>query len=301
MKNSEKNSSASLRIDLNVIEESEEHFNQNENELLDEEENLRYNSEYKTTLDSSNYNYYGGVKEKENVNKVEINRKSTLSTSLSLSEGFQEKNGFSPVKSLVNNNNKKIIFPEYKKSNSSSNNNSKNNSPHIFFGRERFNSTPLAIYYEGADAYLRELQPEKKDYQKSNNYIKKNDFFKDFYPKDFFRYNNTINSTNNSGSEITYEENNQNYSSINSTPKLSVDFCYNYNINNNNKDEIESSHSSKDFPSTPSNSLENSLCQTDASSTNNLPKFNTNNSIYGKFDFPMYCVGYYSFDCKYIY
>lgn len=282
-----KNCKSPLKIDLNVIEESEENFTERKRVLLEEEESLGYNSSYKPFVGENNSKEKDNMtlnkeKEKENFPRVEFKRKSTMSTSLSLSEGFNEMNGFSPSKSVVsqsscsNCSNANLNIPEYKKSNSNS---------HIFFGRERFNSTPLTIYFEGTDSYLREQYPEKNDYQKTNNYIKKGEFFKDYFPaKEIFKSYNS-------------EVNDDQKLSVESTPKLSVDFCY--NMTEPSSRGVDSPHSTIESQ-TLTNSVEcNSTCKTEASSSNNLPKFN-NNSLYGKFDFPMYCLGYYSFDCKFI-
>lgn len=334
MKNSEKSSSPSLRIDLKVIEENEPNSQSGLPDLFEEESNLAYDSEY----------------------KPDLKRKSTLSTSLSLSESFQEKNGFSPVKSLVNNinsnnnicinnNGKKIIFSEYKKSKSSkinSNNNLTNiSNNYVFFGRERYNSSPLSplgLFYEGTDLFLRKQFPEGENYKETKNYIKKNDFFNDIFSSTdscnntYNNYNsNNLQNSSSSLGEVALDESIQSQKNcpIILTPKISVDFRYsssknltniinnnninttNNNLNNNNNDneknnETDSPNNRVGFellPSTPSNSVENFTRQTEASSTNNLPKFSPSNgnSIYGKFDFPMYCVGYYSFDCKFFF
>ena len=50
-------------------------------------------------------------------------------------------------------------------------------SSQIFFGRNRFYSTPISDYFEGIDNYLKGLNPEKNNYQKTNNYLKKEKFF----------------------------------------------------------------------------------------------------------------------------
>ena len=79
---------------------------------------------------------------------------STLSTTISQADTFSETNSFLPPNNLKSqNNDRKASYTQ---------------PPHIFFGRERLNSTPITTYFEGLEFYLRELQPEKNEYQKSN-------------------------------------------------------------------------------------------------------------------------------------
>lgn len=62
---------------------------------------------------------------------------------------------------------------------------------YIFFGRDRFNSSPITSYYEGTDNYFKGLNPEKNNYQKSNNYLEKNKYLREHFPSvDLMRYNN---------------------------------------------------------------------------------------------------------------
>ena len=62
---------------------------------------------------------------------------------------------------------------------------------YIFFSRDRFNSTPITNYFKGTDNYLKGLNPEKNNYQKSNNYLEKKKFLREHFPSfDLMRYNN---------------------------------------------------------------------------------------------------------------
>lgn len=152
-----KKSNISLKLDLNVIEESDENLKNKEEEHLSEEESLGFNS---------NYNLYqNNVSGKENINskdKISKRKASTLSTSLSQTEN-SETNSFLTPKNLRKNFERKASYSQ--------------NSP-AFFGRERLNSTPLTTYYDGLDLYIRGLHPDKNEYKKSNNYIEKEIYFK---------------------------------------------------------------------------------------------------------------------------
>ena len=247
----------SLKSDLNVIEENEENNNIKEKDYLSEEESLGYNSNYKL--------FQNNVMNKDNQNIANTSSKrkaSTLSTSISQTDTFSDSNSLFPT-----NNIKPII----------SQNNDRNTSftqkEHVFFGRDRLNSTPITAYYEGMDYYLRGLQPEKNNYQNTNNYIEKEIFFKkDFKYKSFdLSENKKLNSNKilkNSGLEGDSK-----------------------NISNN---QISLS-------SLLENNLQNQKNINNYQNTFTPIMTKCNNCIYGKFDMPMYYFGYYNVDCKYIY
>ena len=132
-----------VNLDLKVIKESEENCKNNEEEHLSEEESLGYNSNYKAHKNNMGNKEYQNIKE-----KVSKRKASTLSTTISLTDTFSETNSFLPPANIKSQNfDRKASYTQ---------------SPHIFFGRERLNSTPITTYYEGLDFYLRGLQPEKK-------------------------------------------------------------------------------------------------------------------------------------------
>lgn len=247
-KKNSKNSLPSLKIDLNVIEENEENVNENQKILLEEEESLGFNSNYKTY--ATDYRFTETSIKEKGIFPYEFKRKSTLSTSISLSENFQETYGLSPAKSLESTSSNEIT-PQ-----------------HIFFGRERFYSTPLTNYFDGTDNYFRELNPEKNDYKKSNNYIEKGKFLQD-----------SIKSNN--LEQIEFQK-----TDISTIPKLNNDLCYNLteSYTPNNK-------------STPTNQSSDNLTIPLATVASSTPKYN---GLYGKFDFPMYCVGYCKSNIYYI-
>ena len=152
---------SNLKIDLKVIEENEENLiaNQGNNS---EEESLGYNSNYKI------YQINSINKDGQNVKDISYKRKaSTVSTSISQTDICSDVNCFSPT-----NENKQIIFDRKMTTPNSQ-------TPHVFFGRERLNSSPIMNYFEGYDFYLCNLHPEKSRYKKSNNYIEKERYFKD--------------------------------------------------------------------------------------------------------------------------
>ena len=96
---------------------------------------------------------------------VDYKKTSTLSTAVS-----QTENGFEVFQKKPNI---KESMDEY-----------------TFFGRNRFNSTPITNYYEGTDNYFKGLNPEKNNYQKSNNYLEKKKFLREHFPSvDLMRYN----------------------------------------------------------------------------------------------------------------
>lgn len=243
-----KNSTLPLQLDLKVIEENEENLNINQGNIS-EEESLGYNSNYKI-FQSNSIN-----KDSQNVKDISFKRKaSTVSTSLSQTDICSEANCFSPTNECNHFNfERKMTNPQ---------------TSHIFFGRERLNSTPITTYFEGIDFYLRNLQPEKNRYKKSNNYIEKNIFFKDF----------NINYKDYKYKSFDLAENKK----FNSNQILKNLEENNNNIKENIKPEI---------PPVENNSLNNKNITIPLTT-----KYN--NNIYGKFDMPMPCFGYYSFDCK---
>ena len=136
----QKAKTSNLKLDLELIQKSEENF-------LEEEESLKYDTTYKPVL-------------------VDYKKSSTLSTAVS-----QTENGFEVFQKKPNI---KESMDDY-----------------IFYSRDRFNSTPITNYYEGTDNYFKGLNPEKNNYQKSNNYLEKKKFLREHFPSvDLMRYNN---------------------------------------------------------------------------------------------------------------
>ena len=244
-------------LGLKVIQESEENCKnkEEEEEHLSEEESLGYNSNYKVFKNNT------GNKESQNSKEKSKRKASTLSTTISQADTFSETNSFLPPNNLKSqNNDRKASYTQ---------------PPHIFFGRERLNSTPITTYFEGLEFYLRELQPEKNEYQKSNNYIEKEIFFKErnnsFKDNKYKSFDMAEQKQFNSNHILKNLEEKYNKASADKKVSSSI------NIENYNQNTI--------------NNNQNNFAQIN-------PKFNT--CIYGKFDMPMYYFGYYNFDCKFL-
>ena len=249
-----KKSNLSLNSDLNVIEESQENIKNREDEHLSEEESLGYNSNYKIFQNNAINKDNQFIKDKLSKRKA-----STVSTTLSLTDTYSETNSFLPP-----NNNIKCQNYERKSSYTQP--------QQIFFGRERLYSTPVTSYFEGLDYYLRGLQPEKNEYQKSNNYIEKDIFFKEknFNYKDYKYKSFDLAEQKMFNSNKILKENIENPKKLEESKPgsfLNIENNYKNNINNNQN-------------------IFNPMTQ------------KINNNIYGKFDMPMYYFGYYNFDCK---
>ena len=249
-----------VNLDLKVIKESEENCKNNEEEHLSEEDTLGYNSNYKAHKNNMGNKEYQNIKEKTSKRKA-----STLSTTISLTDTFSEINSFLPPANIKSQNfDRKASYTQ---------------SPHIFFGRERLNSTPITTYYEGLDFYLRGLQPEKNEYQNSNNYIEKEIFFKErnipYKDNKYKSFDMAEQKMFNSNQILKNLE--ENYNKTASDKKISSS-----NILENNSQNTKNNNNQ--------NNNQNNFIQIN-------PKFN--NCIYGKFDMPMYYFGYYNLDCKF--
>ena len=173
-----------LKIDLNLNGKEEEKIIENN---LEEEESLRYDKNYQPLPKDCPNN----ILKEPNTNGNFYRKSSNISTTVSVSE-----NGFdalTPKKSDINLNISEV----------------NDSSSHIFFGRNRFYSTPICDYFDGIDNYFKKLNPEKNNYQKSNNYLKKELFF-----RGHLNSFDLINSTN------------ENYKESKPYPKLSFDLNY---------------------------------------------------------------------------
>ena len=271
----------SLNLDLNVIKETEENIRNNEEDHLSEEESLGYNSNYKI--------YQNNSTSKENINskdKTSKRKASTLSTAISQTDTFSETNLFLPPNNLKSqNNDRKASYTQ---------------PPHIFFGRERLNSTPITTYFEGLEFYLRELQPEKNEYQKSNNYIEKEIFFKErnisFKDNKYKSFDMAEQKQFNSNHILKNLEEKYNKASADKKVSSSINI-ENYKHSTDNKMQT----------SIPLQiSLENNIKKQNSINNNYHNSFTPmiqkfNNCLYGKFDMPMYYFGYYNIDSKYIF
>ena len=186
--------------------------------IIDEEETLGYNTTYNPTCVERTKS-----QEKNNFSK---RKSSTNSTAISQSENIPE----------INNN----IYNTSKITINTKN----NNSSHIYFGRERLNSSPISNYFDETGNYLKELNPENNDYQKSNNYLEKKKFLREHMPSvDIYQYKNM---------EINDE---LPIATIQNNPKLSLDITMNptmtlqtLNIPQNQKIFFNRNTGKYDFP-----------------------------------------------------
>ena len=140
----EKSKTSGLKIDLDLIEKQEGNFANNN---LDEEY-LRFDCYYRPISKDCQ------IKSKEQNNENQFRKSSTISTTISMNENG---NGYETNKKY--NENSDICSS-------------------IFFSKNKFYSNLICNYYDGTDNYLRRLNPEKNDYQKSNNYLKKEKYFR---------------------------------------------------------------------------------------------------------------------------
>ena len=257
-----KKENPSSTFDLKVIEESEENMKNKEEENLSEEESLGYNSNYKIFPNNIIIKDNQGFKD-----KIYKRKASNLSTTISQTDTFSETNSFLPPNNNKSqNNDRKTSYTQ---------------PSHIFFGRERLNSTPITTYFEGMDFYLRGLHPEKNDYQKTNNYIEKEIFFneKNISFKDMKYKSFDLSEQKRFNSHQILKNKEENYQ--NSTDnKMQASLPLQISLENNpqNQNNINSNYQNTFIPITP--------------------KFN--NYMYGKFDMPLYYFGYYNIDSKYI-
>ena len=236
-----------LKLNLKVIEESEENSINTEEELLGC--NSSYTIEKKTDL------------KKENTRSF-TRKFSNVSTNFSDNlQNLPEITGFSPMVNLSKN---------------------ENDTSHIFFGREIKNKTPMTDYFNGTETYFIEKNPEKNEYKKSNNYIKK-----DIYLRRYFESSKQINSFRNLDLSDD-NKNNCNNTKKTATPKHSIDIlCSLRNYLDDVDDKNKKSTSSK---------------ENDISFKPKIQKINpikTMNTVKGKFDIPVYYYGYFPVDCKY--
>ena len=257
-----KKKNQSLNLDLNIIEESEENMKYKEEEHLSEEESLGYNSNYKLFHNNATNKDNQGFKD-----KIYKRKASNLSTTISQTDTFSETNSFLPPNNIKSqNNDRKTSYTQ---------------PSHIYFGRERLNSTPITTYFEGMDFFLRGLHPEKNDYQKTNNYIEKEIFFKEkkLSFKDMKYKSFDLSEQKRFNSKEVLKNIEENYkNSTNNKIQTSLPLQVPLENNTQNKNNINNNYQNTFTPMTP--------------------KFN--NCMYGKFDMPLYYYGYYNIDSKFI-
>lgn len=261
------NQNIRLNINLNPVEEDDKYSNADEQqEHSSEDENLGYNSNY--TLDKKN------MVNKDIQNFEEISLKSITrdSTSISQSEiNLEQISSSTPLNLKRENNDRKASFTPF---------------TIINYSRERINSTPITNYFQGMDYYLRGKEPERSDYTKTGNFIKKEEFFQD--------------------RDLTFKA--MKYKSFDMSDPFR--FCSNKTLKrNDDTNKLNANNNINNFPQNKitqiniENKIQNSTIN-NINIINNQPMImqmpqNFENGT-GKFDMPMYYVRYCDFDCKFL-
>ena len=136
----------------------------------------------------------------------------------------------------------------------------------IFFGRDKNCSNPIYNFYQSTEEYFLEKLTEKFNYKKCRNYLPKN-YFLSKNSENTIQINNILENKNNQNKNSSTINCNNNISSKN----RNINYKYYYNTN-----------------SVPS------LMGAYFSKMGN--KYNENGK--GKFDSPMYYIGFYGWDSK---
>ena len=266
------NSSQDLKTDLKNTEEIKSLKNEEENNLNNEcEDSLSYSTIYRSSQNSFN----------KNSKEIEFSNKRRLSSTISTSHSdinYQELNGFSSEKQYLSQKSINKIQP-------------------IDLFRKDLTNLIVNYYLETED-YLKNLHLDKYEYQKTKNYIEKKLYYKDYDDENDFLKSKTIDfSEENENKNTTIENNNTNITN-NSFISLNKEVVNNNeekplndlnNKNNKNNDEKKNSINITNI---------NNNCYINQIFIN--PNSNYNNLNQNKYDnISMYCLGYYSVDCKY--
>lgn len=261
----------------NILELDSNEANKNEEDLL------AFSSKYKSTMLKDE-----DIKEKETDFQAKRRKLSQDSTSISLS---QEYNNLSGMSKKINVVIKDELFD---------NNESKN----IFQDRQRKMSSPLYCYYDGSDKYLSKTQKTIIDIKNSQNYIKKENFFNNSYnsSKNIKRFNkkNSLNNefiNNNLNYNFNFPNNNcslSNEDNINDfgqkTKRLlsfngnQINFDYNYN-------SIPQQNSNNFLYFNNNNNYQQQLYNLNYYNLSNLRNNNVNNSRKLSFNFEEGIIG----------
>ena len=285
----ENNISQNIKKSLKNKEENEKLTKSDEeNNLINEyEDSLSYSTFYRSPQNSFN----------KNSKDIELSIKRGLSSNISNSHSDinnHELNGIPSDKQYFSQKSIKRIN---------------------LFKNESYNL--ITDYYKGTDDYFKSIFLNKNDYQKSKNYIKKEIFFQDYDD-----YNNDISEDNKNNiiNEGNMNSNNSFISLNNNMINNSEEKSFN-EINKNNNNIIINN------PNTNTNNINNinninntnnninNINKNNEEKKNNIYNFNSNNNFYinqfyfnpninfnningSKYDVSMYCLGFYSVDCK---
>ena len=265
------NSSENIKIELKNTEEIKSLKNDEENNQNNEnDDSLSYTTMYRSSQSSFN----------KNSKELEFSIKRRLSSTISTSQSdinYQELNGFSSERNYISQKSINRIQP-------------------INLFANEINSL-IVNYYKETEDYLKNLYLNKKDYQKAKNYIEKKIYYKDYDDDNDFLRSKTIDfSEEYENKNITIENNNTNATN-NSFMSL------NKEVGNNSEEK-------------PLNDLNKKINKNNEEKNNNInitninnncfinqiyinPNYNYNNLSQNKYDnISMYCLGYYSVDCK---
>ena len=133
------------------------------------------------------------------------------------------------------------------------------NEKEIFFGRDKNNQNPIYNFYQSTEEYFLEKLTENKKYKKTKNYILKQDLYINKINNNIQENNIIENRTNKNMDNLTLDNNNENNLNVNGK-----------NNNTNQMPSLMGTYISK------------------------IP----NPNIKGKFDMPMYYIGFYRLDSK---
>jgi hypothetical protein len=162
-----------------------------EENYCEETKSLKYDSSYKAVLSDIKSN---------NI----LRKSSTISTNVS-----QNENGLENIslKNSYNDENTSSTLPN--------------------FNRERLYSTPISNYYDGTDNYFRELFPNKNDYQKSNNYLPKEIYFKKHFNSEDINliYEEKETKNGNPNNQILIPQTTSNPNSFRNFPIYYLGYC----------------------------------------------------------------------------
>ena len=265
------NYSENIKIKLKNTEEKKSIKNDEENNQNNEnDDSLSYTTMYRSSQSSFN----------KNSKELEFSIKRRLSSTISTSQSdinYQELNGFSSERNYISQKSINRIQP-------------------INLFANEINSS-IVNYYQETEDYLKNLYLNKNDYQKSKNYKEKKIYYKDYEDdNDFFRSKTIDFSEENENKNITIENNN-----INTTNNSFISL--NKEVANNSEEK-------------PLNDLNKKINKNNEEKNNNInitninnncfinqiyinPNNNYNNLSQNKYDnISMYCLGYYSVDCK---
>jgi hypothetical protein len=265
------NSSENIKIELKNTEEIKSLKNDEENNQNNEnDDSLSYTTMYRSSQSSFN----------KNSKELEFSIKRRLSSTISTSQSdinYQEFNGFSSERNYISQKSINRIQP-------------------INLFANEINSLILNYYKETEDC-LKNLYLNKNDYQKTKNYIEKKIYYKDYDDDNDFLRSKTIDFSEEYENKNIIIENNNTNTTNNSFISLNKEVANNSEekpLNDLNK-KINKNNEEKNNNINITNINNNCFINQIYINPNN----NYNNLSQNKYDnISLYCLGYYSVDCK---